>query len=441
MGVFMTVMVCILMHALNCYSAISYCCLIGNVVASTEDGIIRHVNCSLLVESTSCCKQCKQYRNNSLLRQLNRLNENKENDRCSVSSHVNYRFLTSEQKDERLKRLHCELRKKVRQLEMLKKTVESLHDRSAVPLDPDTSQDLTNLMKSYSAIISADHPKDSFQYLFWKQQLDAAEKSNPKSIRWHPLMIKWCLYLHHKSSGAYKTLRESGILALPSGRTLRDYRHFAPAKAGFSKMYDKQLIDLAKANKQSELAEHIIVLVDEMYVKEGLVYSKSSGALTGFVQLDDVDTHLNELESSLQDSRKPRALAKTIVVFMVRGILSSLLFPYAAFPVNSLKAFNLFPLVWKVIGRLTRHGFRVWGITCDGASCNRKMFQMHDPAKVGVYKTVNFYSKDRHLIYFISDPPHLLKTVRNCFANSKRNLWVSTCTKGIYKHHIVLFIA
>lgn len=104
-------------------------------------------------------------------------------------------------------------------------------------------------------------------------------------MRWHPLIIKWCLYLHHRSSGAYKTLRESGILSLPSSRTLRDYRHFAPAKAGFSRSYDQQLLDLAEKTQPSELAKHVGILIDEMYVKEGLVYNKNSGALTGFVEL------------------------------------------------------------------------------------------------------------------------------------------------------------
>ena len=35
------------------------------------------------------------------------------------------------------------------------------------------------------------------------------------------------------------------------------------------------------------------------------------------------------------------------------------------------------------------------------------------------------FSASKEFIYFISDPPHLIKTIRNCFASSKRNLWVS----------------
>ena len=35
-----------------------------------------------------------------------------------------------------------------------------------------------------------------------------------------------------------------------------------------------------------------------------------------------------------------------------------------------------------------------------------------------VYRKIIFFSEDKHYIYFISDPRHLLKTARNCLNNS-----------------------
>ena len=64
-------------------------------------------------------------------------------------------------------------------------------------------------------------------------------------------------------------------------------------------------------------------------------------------------------------------------------------------------------------------------ITCDGASDNRKMFAMHDPSSSLCYKTTNVYRDDMQQMFFVSDPPHLIKTIRNCFARGK--LWVCTC--------------
>ena len=49
-------------------------------------------------------------------------------------------------------------------------------------------------------------PNDSFRQLFWKQQLEAAIKNNPKQMKWHPLMIRWCLSIRFKSSSPYEAL-------------------------------------------------------------------------------------------------------------------------------------------------------------------------------------------------------------------------------------------
>ena len=46
-----------------------------------------------------------------------------------------------------------------------------------------------------------------------------------RQMRWHPLVIKWCLRMFSKSHAAYDDLRESGFLNLPSGRLLSDYKN------------------------------------------------------------------------------------------------------------------------------------------------------------------------------------------------------------------------
>ena len=43
---------------------------------------------------------------------------------------------------------------------------------------------------------------------------------------------------------------------------------------------------------------------------------------------------------------------------------------------------------------------------------------MNDPMSPFAHKTVNPYSDDERHVYFFSDVPHLIKTVRNCWANS-----------------------
>jgi len=100
----------------------------------------------------------------------------------------------------------------------------------------------------------------------------------------------------------------------------------------------------------------------------------------------------------------------------------------ANFATSGVTATQLFPLFWKAVGICeTSCRLKIVATTCDGASPNRKMFRMHfqmerdedsNPNVDVCYRTRNLYSKDGRFIYFIADPPHLLKTVRNCLYNS-----------------------
>ena len=99
---------------------------------------------------------------------------------------------------------------------------------------------------------------------------------------------------------------------------------------------------------------------------------------------------------------------------MIRGLFTSVKFIYAQFPAVSTKGSDIFVIIWKAIHRLTRLGLVVVAITCDGASNNRKMFEMHGLTNGLPYKTFNVYDRKKQNIYFICDPPHLIKTIRNC---------------------------
>jgi len=88
----------------------------------------------------------------------------------------------------------------------------------------------------------------------------------------------------------------------------------------------------------------------------------------------------------------------------------------------------MFDPVWQAVSRLERLGFHVLALTCDGASPNRKLWKLHSKGDDMVYKVPNPYANDSRYLYFISDPPHLLKTIRNSWFNNKRKLWVSHIT-------------
>ena len=112
-----------------------------------------------------------------------------------------------------------------------------------------------------------------------------------------------------------------------------------------------------------------------------------------------------------------------MLVIMVRGLFSQLEYPYAQFRCNSLSSDEIFDPFWEAVARLERLGFKVMGLCCDGLAANRRLFALHSD-EPNTYKIVNPYAEETHHLFFISDPPHLLKTVRNAWASPKRHLWV-----------------
>ena len=68
-------------------------------------------------------------------------------------------------------------------------------------------------------------------------------------------------------------------------------------------------------------------------------------------------------------------------------------FPYVHFPTTSTTGADLFPILQKVISRLTRLGIQIMTVTCDGASENRLLFSLHDEKNdKTAYKIKNVYT-------------------------------------------------
>ena len=95
---------------------------------------------------------------------------------------------------------------------------------------------------------------------------------NPIGLRYHPMIIRFCLSLASKSKSSYEELRNSSILVLPSSRTLRDYKNAIAPQTGFR----KQIID--DLNKLTRDYFNIqCLLIDKMKIKSNLVFDKHSG--------------------------------------------------------------------------------------------------------------------------------------------------------------------
>ena len=149
--------------------------------------------------------------------------------------------------------------------------------------------------------------------------------------------------------------------------------------------------------------------------------------------MGDVNTPLQAFEQPLSGERRPiGTLASTMFVLMVRSFFTRLQYPYAQFQCNSLSSDEMFDPLWEAVARLERLGFNVMGFCCDGLAANRT-FALHSKER-NAYKIVNTYAEETCNFFLFSDPPHLLKTVRNAWANPKRHLWVNFLFRAPYVH-------
>ena len=111
-------------------------------------------------------------------------------------------------------------------------------------------------------------------------------------VRYHPMIIKFCLALYAKSPAAYDHHRfnekeGTGCIILPSKRTLRDYRNYFHPKTGFNKDIVKDLCEKTMIFSNSE--KFVAISFDEMKVQEDLVWNKHTGEFVRFVDIGVVD--------------------------------------------------------------------------------------------------------------------------------------------------------
>lgn len=378
---------------------------------------IRSAQCELVTSGVKC-KSCQMYR--PTLRKLYTRWSERSSRLTDASSHTNFRYLNTPEKKEKVAQLKRRVVVVESEVRKLQAKIENLTQQLGNSVDSGLHGDLLDIMKENTPEMEKAFPEGSFKRLFWQEQLRAASKKDARQVRWHPLIVRWCLNLKLMSSSAYHAMRTAGFISLPSERTLRDYSNHFKCKTGFQLEVNEQLYKEAKVEELQESKKFCGILIDEMKIKENLVYDKYSGEIIGFTQLGEINNELQKLEQDCRSDTDHPAVAKHLLVLMVRGIFFKLDFPYAHFATEAATADLLHPIIWEAIRHVESIGLKVIFITADGASSNRRFFRMHrNGGETPTYKTKNPYSEDgSRWIYFISDTPHLIKTTRNCLSHS-----------------------
>ena len=304
-----------------------------------------------------------------------------------------------------------------KQMEEKITTLEAEIEKNSTVVNETLEKDLLEIFANNPCMEITPHMR-----VFWEQQRKLI--ASPKfGRRYHPQIIRFCLSLHAKSPAAYKELQESGILVLPSQRTLRDYRNFFKPKPGFNAENIERLKDLSK--EYFDIQRYVVLSFDEMKIQSKLVFDKRSNELIGFVDLGE--EKVNEAFCSTDE------LATHALAFLVRGVATDLKYTLAYFLAKDVTSYQFMSLLWKAVCVLEL-ACNLWicAAISDGASPNRRCYELHAdiPGNSNdgiVHATVNLFCPSRK-IYFFSDAPHLVKTARNCLFNSgsgkrTRNLW------------------
>ena len=327
------------------------------VEEGSYDKTIRTTMCQLVVPNGKCV-HCKGFQN-----QLRATYSRWRKKSQLIHKFSNNRYLNTPQKAKKLKRLQYRASSVEKELKKLKERIASSADRIGISLDDYLCADLKDIIKENQQSVHELFPEGTFKRLFWDQQAQAASKLDGRQMRWHPAMVRW------------------------------DYTHFIKSKSGFQMEVEDQLLVESDMENIPEWKKFIVILMDEMKIKENLVYDKHSAEVIGFVDLGNFNEELAELEQLCSsDLELHRPVATHILALMVRGLFMDINFPYAHFPE-------------------------------EAKPC---------------YKTANLYTAENRDLFFFSDVPHLMKTSRNCLSHSfshgrTRKLWVSMCIYTLFR--------
>ena len=269
------------------------------------------------------------------------------------------------------------------------------------------------------------------QHLLWEQQKLQNSMSSKNSTRWHPLIIRWCLSIYLKSPGTYKNIRKSPFLFLPCKNTLLKYINFTEPGCGFNLDIMGKLTELLKLDSIKNYERNVALVFDEMKIKSGLVFCRTTGKLVGFTEMGKINDEMEEFgrlcsNDKNDNSDKERHTAKYVMVFMVRGLCSNLQYTFGHFASEGFESDQIFHCAHEAARLLEGLGLKVRAITADGASPNRKFFNLlkmdcgENTINGSVYWAANHWDWSRK-IYFICDVPHLIKTTQNNLENSHGN--------------------
>lgn len=271
-------------------------------------------------------------------------------------------------------------------LELVNKDIENCNVKSVVSV----ISDCLNILKKFMP-----ESQENFNFLFEQICLISDGKHN---FKYSSEFLIFCSLLYSISPHSYKFLRNSNLIILPHPYTI--YRicssfNLNPVAEQFEENFLAYIKQRYKVSQPQDRT--VCLMMDEIHIKPLLDYK--GGNIVG----------------NVYDSEK---CATSAYVFMLQSFLSTYKDVAYIMPVQKINAENLFNVIKKVIIGLEEIGFKVICVSSDNNAINGKAMSFFNspPKQSIVYKHPVDFNKP---LFFIYDPVHILKCIRNNWLNQK----------------------
>ena len=234
-----------------------------------------------------------------------------------------------------------------------------------------------------------------------------------KTMRWDRKYAVQCAMFRMKTCAGYRHIQENKLLPLPSEETLRKIISSNECDFGLNDLALKCVGDELKGLPEEE--RYVSLMFDEAKIKENMEWDKRRMTWRGKVDVGDT-----EVECDV-----PNGNATHVLLFMIRLYCKNAVQIIGVYAVkNGASGLLLSKLITNCILALYKVGAIVKSIVGDGASTNKSAYlHFGVSGKLNGGKHFMLHPADERIktrIYFLFDPPHLLKCTKNHLTNHKK---------------------
>lgn len=256
---------------------------------------------------------------------------------------------------------------------------------------------LNSVLDILTAVMDLE-PEKKDTITFLKEQISFLKTKSKFRLRYSCEMVLFCSILFSISPHAYKFLRSSGNIIVPSPRTIKTICSSLSTNPQLEQLDSNFLRYVTSKFKLLEPNDKTVTLmIDEIHIKSYMDY-KSGNIVGGAYNVSEC--------------------ANSAHVFMVQSMHSAYKEVVHILPVKTLKAEDLHFFIKKVIIGLENIGFEVLAVITDNHKINNKAMSLfvNPPKVLNEYAHPSDFSRP---LFYVIDTVHILKNIRNNWLNQK----------------------